>query len=185
MSVALRYKHYFSLNLAFLGELLRGGRLAELECLNHGDTEITVADRLGQSGKHSRVGLDAKGLDANIYSFCRFGLPQDRTQDSSWLQLRNQLPDDLSIDRVGDCVQIRKGVDLGVRIDCDDLIRPQRLSLPPLPLAYSDYYTCTALGGDIHRSPPNASERPRYQDSLAALWRHVLHQLGPRGGHDR
>jgi hypothetical protein len=87
VSVALRYEHYFSLNLAFLGELLRVGRLAELECLNDGDTKIAFADRLGQPGEHGRVRLDAKGLDSNIYSFCRFGFPQDRPQDSSWLQL--------------------------------------------------------------------------------------------------
>jgi hypothetical protein len=167
--VALRYEHYFSLNLAFLRELLRGGRLAELECLNDGDREIAFADRLGQLGEDSRIRLYAEGLDANIFPFCRFGYSQDRTQDSSSLQLRNQLTDNLSIHRVGDRIQIRKGADLGVLVDCDHLIGPQRLSLPLLSFAYSGYYTCTTLGGDIHCSPPNASERSRYQDSLAAV----------------
>ena len=185
MAVALRYEHYFSLNMAFLSELLRSSRLAELECLNDGDTESAFADRLGQSGEHSRVRLYAEGLDANVFSFCRFGFSQDRTQDSSALQLRKQLTDDLTIDRVGDCIQIRKGADLGVRVDCDDLIGPERLSLPLLPFAYSGYYTCAALGGDIHCSPPNASERSRYQDSLAAVWTDVLDQRGPCGGHKR
>src|SRR5271156_563997 len=183
--MALRYEHYFSLDLAFLRELLRGARLAELECLRDGNMEIALADRLGQSGEHSRIRLHADGLDADIFSFCRFGLSQDRSQDSASLQLRNQLPDHLSIHGVCDCIQIRKGADLGVRVDCDDLIGPQRLSLRLLPFAYAGYYTCTTLGGDIHRSPPNSSERSRYQDSLAAVWPHVLDQRGPCGGHKR
>ena len=40
VAVALRSEHYFSLNLAFLRELLRSGRLVELESPNDGDTEI-------------------------------------------------------------------------------------------------------------------------------------------------
>ena len=185
VAVALRYEHYFPLNMAFLRELLRGRRLAELECPDDGDTEIAYADCLGQSCEHSRIWLYAEGLDANILSFCCFGFSQDRAQDSSALQLRNQLTDDLTIDRVGDCIQIRKGADLGVRVDCDDSLGPQRLSLYLLPFAYSCYYTCTALDGDMHRSPPNPSERSGYQDSLAAAWPDVLDQRRPRGGHKR
>src|SRR5580704_9861348 len=101
------YEHYLPLNLSFLSEPLCVGRLAELECLNDGDTEIAFADRLGQSGEHSRIRLYAEGLDANIFSFCRSGFSQNRTQDPPWLQLRNQLPNDLSIHGVGDCIQIR------------------------------------------------------------------------------
>src|ERR1700691_5703619 len=110
-------RHNFSINVAFLRELLRGGCLAELECLNDGDTEAAFVDRLGQSCEHRWIRLYAEGLDANIFSFCRFGFSHDRTQDSSSLQLRDQLPDDLSVHRVGDCIQIREGADLGVRVD--------------------------------------------------------------------